>query len=156
VCEDKATIVYDTMHYSTRQMAHALAEGLMNGGVKVKMYFLHEDDRSEIVKDILDSKALLLGTPTLFNGPYPTLGDILMYLEGLSFQRTGIKRLAATFGSKGWSGKAVEKVAEWLEKSGFEVLEKYEVIYQPTAEELDHCYKIGQEMALKIKQMGEN
>ncbi len=127
----------------------------MSEGVKVKMYFLHDDDRSDIVKDILDSKALLLGTPTLFNGPYPSLGDILFYLEGLSFQRTGIKRIAATFGSKGWSGKAVNKVAEGLEKSGFEVLEKYEVNYQPTEEELDHCYKIGKQMALKIKQMGE-
>src|SRR5690606_34134425 len=28
-CEDMATIIYDTMHYSTRTMAHALAEGLM-------------------------------------------------------------------------------------------------------------------------------
>lgn len=156
VCEDKATIVYDTMHYSTRQMAHALAEGLMSEDVKVRMYFLHEDDRSEIVKDILDSKAILLGTPTLFNGPYPSLGDLLMYLEGLSFQRTGLKRLAATFGSKGWSGKAVDRVADWLEKSGFEVLEKYEINYQPTAEELDHCYEIGKQIAQKIKQMGEN
>jgi flavorubredoxin len=74
----------------------------------------------------------------------------------LSFQRTGIKRLAATFGSKGWSGKAANKVADWLEKSGFEVLETYEVNYRPTTDELEHCYEIGKIMAEKIKQMGED
>lgn len=152
-CQDKATIIYDTMHFSTRSMAHALAEGIMAGNVDVAMYFLHEDERSEMVKDILDSKALFLGVPTLFNGPYPSVGDLMYYLEGLSFQRTGIKRLAVTFGSKGWSGKAVDKLAVTLEKCGFEVLDKYEVNYVPTPDELDKCYQIGLEMAQKIKEM---
>lgn len=30
--KNKATIVYDTMHYSTLKMAHSLAEGLIAGG----------------------------------------------------------------------------------------------------------------------------
>jgi len=152
-CRDKATIIYDTMHYSTRMMAHALAEGLMSEGVDVIMYFMHTDERSEMVNDILDSKALLLGIPTLFNGPYPSAGDLLYYLEGLSFQRTGFKRLAVTFGSKGWSGKAVDKVGETLTKCGFDVQDKYEVNYVPNSDQLDNCYQIGQEMAQKIKKM---
>lgn len=152
-CKDKATIIYDTMHYSTRMMAHSLAEGLMSEGADVAMYFLHEDERSEMVNDILDSKALLVGIPTMFNGPYPSVGDLLYYLEGLSFQRTGIKRLATTFGSKGWSGKGAIKVAETLKKCGFEVLNTYEVNYVPQDDELDKCYEMGQEMARKIKKM---
>lgn len=152
-CQNKATIIYDTMHYSTRSMAHALAEGLMAGNVDVVMYFLHDDERSEMIKDILDSKGVLIGVPTLFNGPYPSVGDLLYYLEGLSFQRTGIKRLATTFGSKGWSGKAVDKVADSLEKFGFQVLDKYEVNYVPSEEELDKCYEIGKNMAAEIKKM---
>jgi flavorubredoxin len=152
-CEDKATIMYDTMHYSTRMMAHSLAEGLMSGGVDVKMYFLHEDERSDIVTDILDSKAILLGAPTLFNGPYPSVGDLLLYLEGLSFQRTGFKRLAATFGSKGWSGHAVDKMAESLEKAGFDVVDKMEFTYVPNSDELQQCFELGQKIAEQIKKM---
>ena len=152
-CEDKATIIYDTMHYSTRMMAHSMAEGLMSEGVDVAMYFLHDDERSEMVNDILDSKALLVGIPTIFNGPYPSVGDILYYLEGLSFQRTGLKRLALTFGSKGWSGKGAVKVAETLGKCGFEVQDTYEVNYVPDSDEMDKCYQLGKEMAQKIKKM---
>lgn len=29
VCEDKITIIYDTMHYSTQTMAHEIAEELL-------------------------------------------------------------------------------------------------------------------------------
>jgi len=153
-CDDKATIIYDTMHQSTQKMAHALAEGLMAGGVDVKMYFLHADERSEIVKEILDSKAVLIGVPTLFNEPYPSIGDLMYYLKGLGFARTGVKRLAVTFGSKGWSGKAVDKVAESLETVGFQVLDKYEVDYVPTEDELEKCYEIGRELSQNIKTMG--
>lgn len=45
------------------------------------------------------------------------------------------------------------RVAECLEKYGFEVLEKYEFNYQPTTKELDQCYEIG--TAVFIKLMGE-
>ncbi len=54
-CEEKVTIVCDTMHHSTQKMAHTIAEGLIAGGMEVRMYYLHEDERSEIVKDILTS-----------------------------------------------------------------------------------------------------
>ncbi|MGZ7044543.1 MAG: FprA family A-type flavoprotein, partial [Methanobacterium sp.] len=100
-CRDKVTIIYDTMHGSTQKMAHALAEGIMSEDVDVKMYFLHNDERSEIVKDILDSKAVLFGIPTIFNKPFPSIGDIIFYLDGLRFDRTGFKKLTLIFGSMG-------------------------------------------------------
>ena len=84
-CDNMATIVYDTMHSSTRKMAHSLAEGLIYEDIKVNMYFLHDDERSEIIKDILESKALLLGVPTLFNEPYPSVGDSDILFEGFEF-----------------------------------------------------------------------
>lgn len=155
-CKDKATIVYDTMHGSTQKMAHAIAEGLMSEDVDVSMYFLHEDERSEIVTDILESKAVLFGIPTMFNEPYPSIGDLIFYLRGLSFNRTGIKRKAVTFGSMGWAGKAVNKLADELEKCGFDLYDNYEVNYVPTEEELDKCYEIGTQLALEIKKMGKD
>jgi flavorubredoxin len=150
-CEDKVTIVYDTMHHSTQKMAHALAEGVMSEDVQVIMYFLHEDERSEIVKDILDSKAVLLGAPTLFNQPFPSMGDLIYYLKGLRFDKTGFKKLAITFGSMGWSGRAAKKLAEEVQSCGFETVEEYELNYVPSENELEECYNIGKRLAAKIK-----
>ena len=141
------------MHYSTQKMAHAFAEGLMSEGVDVAMYFLHHDERSEIVKDILDSKAVLFGIPTIYDEPYPTIGDIIYYLKGLKFNRTGLKRLALAFGSMGGEGGAVEKIAKELEECGFNVLDEYELYYVPTEDELTNCYNMGKELAKRIKEL---
>ena len=75
----------------------------------------------------------------------------MYYLKGLSFDKTGVKGMI-TFGSKGWSGKAVNKLAEALEDSGFQVSETYEVDYVPTEEQLDECFAIGQRLGKEIKE----
>ncbi|WP_414468791.1 FprA family A-type flavoprotein [Methanobacterium sp. ACI-7] len=152
-CRNKVTIVYDTMHGSTQKMAHAIAEGVISENVDVEMYFLHEDERSEIVKDILDSKAVLFGIPTIFNNPYPSIGDLMYYLEGLMFNRTGFKRLAVSFGSMGWAGGAVKKIATDLEKCGFEVFDTTQVNYIPSNDEMDNLYELGKKIGAKIKEI---
>jgi flavorubredoxin len=152
-CKNKITIVYDTMHGSTQKMAHALAEGVISEEVDVAMYLLHEDERSEIIKDILDSKAVLFGIPTIFNKPFPSMGDLIYYLDGLRFDRTGFKKLAVSFGSMGWAGGAVKKIATDLENCGFEVFDTRELIYVPKKEEMEDLYELGKKIAVKIKEM---
>lgn len=150
-CEDKITIIYDTMHYSTQQMAHAMANGAMSEGVDVKVYYLHEDERSEIVKDILDSKAIALGAPTIYDEPFPSVGDLIFYLRGLKFDRTDRRRLAVTFGSMGGEGGAPKKLAEELKNCGFDVKDPYEVYYVPDSDELEKCFQTGKKLAQEIK-----
>ncbi len=154
VCQqDQATLVYDTMHYSTQHMAHAIAEGLMSEGVNVKMHYLKVDERSETVKDILESKALLLGVPTLYNKVFPSIADVLLYTEELEFSRTGINRLAASFGSYGWSGNGTAWLNERLDNAGFNVVDSLEINYIPTDEELEKCFELGVKVAKEIKKM---
>jgi flavorubredoxin len=148
--KDKATIVYDTMHHSTQKMAHALAEGLIAGGADVAMHFLHVDERSEVVKDILDSKVVLFGAPTMHNEPFPSIGDLIYYLQGLRFDKTGVKKMAITFGSMGWRGGAAKKLADALSACGFEVLQDSEVNYVPSNMELAQYYEIGKQFASRI------
>jgi flavorubredoxin len=150
-CKDKITIIYDTMHYSTQKMAHAIANGAMSEGADVKIYYLHEDERSEIVKDILDSKAIALGAPTIYDEPFPSVGDLIFYLRGLKFNRTGRERLAVTFGSMGGEGGTPKKLAGELKNCGFDVKDQYEVYYVPDADELDQCFETGKKLAQEIK-----
>ena len=148
--KNKATIVYDTMHYSTQKMAHALAEGLIAGGVDVAVYFLHTDERSEIVTDILDSKLVLFGIPTMHNEPFPSIGDIVYYLRGLRFDKTGQKKLAVTFGSMGWRGGGTKKLADAISACGFEVLQELETYFVPSENELVEYFEVGKQLAARI------
>jgi len=148
--DERVTVIYDTMHGSTRKMAHAIAEGAMSEGVDVRVYCLHEDDRSEIVKDILESGAIALGAPTIYDEPYPSVGDLLMYLRGLKFNRT-LTRKALVFGSMGGNGGATGTMKELLAEAGFDVISEEEVYYVPTGEELDACFEAGRKLAAEIR-----
>jgi flavorubredoxin len=151
VCKDKITFIYDTMHNSTQKMAHSIAEGVMSEGIEVKTYFLHEDERSAIVTDILDSKAICVGSPTMMNNPFPSLGDLIYYLNCLSFSNTGMKKKALVFGSKGWGGGSNKKLSSDLEQAGFEIFDQFDTTYIPHDDVLDQCYDLGKKLAIAIK-----
>ena len=79
----KALIVYDTMWHSTELMACAISDGLKTEGVDYKMFNLKLCHRSDILTEVLDARALILGSPTINNGIMPTMADFLCYLKGL-------------------------------------------------------------------------
>ena len=151
--KDKVTIVYDTMHYSTQTMAHEVAEGVISQGYDVEMFFLHEDERSEIVKSILTSKAVAFGIPTINDFPFPSMGDIIYYLKGLHFNRTGFKRPAITFGSMGGRGGSVEFIANELTECGFDVIDQEEIYYVPDDENKERSFELGVKVVEAAKKL---
>lgn len=150
--KDKVTIVYDTMHGSTTALAYALAEGLMDEGCEVKVCLLGSTHRSDIVAEVLDSKAVLVGSPTLADTLYPTVADFLSYLNGLQPGRLGRKKLGFAFGSHGGRGGAVKEVSEWMRRAGVEVIgDGIEVTFRPTKEELDRAVGLGRALGRDIR-----
>ncbi len=143
----KIAIVFDTMWGSTDKMARAIAEGAISQGVEVKMLKLRASDNSESVTEILDAKAVLVGSPTLNNGMFPTLGSFMTYAVGLKPK----DKIWGFFGSFGWGGGAVRNMAEMAKKAGFEVHEPgIEIKYVPDEEDLKKCFEFGKLIATKI------
>jgi anaerobic nitric oxide reductase flavorubredoxin len=148
VSKNKVVIVYDTMWGSTDKMARAVAEGAASQSVDVKLLKLRAANRTEAMTEILDAKAVVVGSPTLNNGIFPTLGSFLTYAVGLKPKG----KLWAFFGSYGWGGGAVRGMTEMARKAGFEVHEpSVEVKYVPDQEDLKKCFEFGQQIAAKIK-----
>jgi anaerobic nitric oxide reductase flavorubredoxin len=143
----KIAIVYDTMWGSTDKMAHAIADGAVSQGLEVKLMKLRATDLTEIVTQILDSKAVIVGSPTLNNQMFPTLGYFLTYISGLKPKG----KIWSFFGSYGWGGGAVRNMIEMVRKAGFEVHEPgIEVKYIPSAEDLKRCFELGEQIATEI------
>jgi anaerobic nitric oxide reductase flavorubredoxin len=144
----KAVIVFDTMWGSTDKMARAIAEGVISQGVEAKLLKLRATDKTDIVTEIVDSKAVLVGSPTLNNGMFPSLGTFLTYITGLKPKN----KLWSFFGSYGWGGGAVRGMTKMAKEAGFDVLEPgVEAKWVPTADELKKCFEFGQQIAQKIK-----
>ncbi|NIO03502.1 MAG: FprA family A-type flavoprotein [Proteobacteria bacterium] len=143
----KAVIVYDTMWNSTEAMARSVADGLLEKNVRVKLFDLKRNHRSDIMTEILDAKALIFGSPTLNNGMMPTMADMLHYLKGLRPQN----KIGAVFGSYGWSGEAVKLMSRALEEMKIEAVEpKITIQYIPTAEDLRDCKQLGRKVGEAI------
>jgi len=98
--------------------------------------------------EILDAKAVLVGSPTLNNGMFPTVSAFLTYAVGLKPKG----KLWSFFGSYGWGGGAVKSMLEMAQKAGFQVYESsIEVKYVPDQEDLKNCVEFGKQIAAKIK-----
>lgn len=146
--KEKVLVIYDTMWGSTEIMANEIAEAVRAAGVEVKLLNLRKSPRSHVMKEMLDAAAFAVGSPTLNNGLFPTVGDFLVYLKGLRPQ----KKKAMAFGSYGWGGGAVKIIEQELKSAGIEVIDPgLQVKYRPYEKELLRCKKLGEQLVATAK-----
>lgn len=139
--EDKAVIVYDSMWNSTEKIAYAVQAAFENKGIGTRMMNLRTNDISDIMTQVLTSKYICVGSPTLNNTMLPTVAAFLTYLKGLAPK----KRVGLAFGSYGWGGQSVGQVEEVLKGLGFDLLEQIRLRYVPDSEQL-------QEVTIKLEE----
>lgn len=147
VWEPRVIIVYDTMWGSTELLAKAIAEGIMSQKVDVEVYKLGSANQTEIITSLLDARVVLIGSPTLNNGLFPTVAAFLTYMKGLKPRN----KLGAVFSSYGWSGGAKKEAEAMLTATGIQIMESdLEVIFRPTAKELEKAVAFGQQVAAQV------
>jgi flavorubredoxin len=140
----KALVVYDTMWHSTETMAEAIVDALGQEGVDAKPMHLRAWHRSDIMTEVLDAGAIIVGSPTLNNGLFPTVSDFLTYMKGLKPKN----KIAAAFGSYGWSGEAVKLINKELEAMSFKLMDPgVKVQYVPNDRGIDACQELGKKVA---------
>ncbi len=148
--ENQITIVYDTMWQSTRLMAEAIAQGIgeQDPAVTVKMMNASKDDKNDILTEIFQSKAVLVGSPTINYGYSFAIAGLLEMVKGLKFK----KKKAAAFGSYGWSGEAPKQIAAHLAEAGFEVVDEgIKLLWVPDEDGLKQCVEYGKRFADAVK-----
>jgi flavorubredoxin len=144
VARDQALIIYDSMWGSTEAMAKAIAKGMSRVGLENKLIHLRKNHYSDIVKEILTAKVLVIGSPTINEGVFPSVALLLSYLKGLH----PLKKRGMAFGSYGWSGEATKVVEAEMKAMGIEIMEPgLGVVYVPGEEELQQCMELGERIA---------
>jgi flavorubredoxin len=130
----KAVVVYDTMWHSTEAMAETIASSLIEEGVNAKPMHLRKCHRSDVMTEVLDAGAVLVGSPTLNNGIFPTVADFLTYMKGLKPRN----KISAPFGSYGWSGESVKLITKELEAMKLDIVDPgVRLQYRPDEEGLE-------------------
>lgn len=144
----KVTIVYVTMWRSTEKMIQPIAETLASEGIEIALYNLAVADIGDVAKDLVDSRAIVLGVPTVLGGMHP-LGMYATYL--VKVLRPPIK-YGVVLGSYGWGGCVVKTVQEILGQSKIEIVGAMEINGPPTENDITQIIELGKTLARKVKE----
>ncbi|MEJ2729112.1 MAG: flavodoxin domain-containing protein [Deltaproteobacteria bacterium] len=131
------------------KMAEAIAAGINKEGVPTKPLHLRKWHRSEVMTEVFDAKAIVVGGPTLNNGLFPSLADFLSYMKGLK----PLNKIGAAFGSYGWSGEAVKIITAELESMKFNIIDPgLKIQYIPDKKGLEDCYAYGRKIGKAVNE----
>ena len=134
---------------SSEKMARQIADGLSSGGTRVRILSMHHNDRSEVALALLDSAALIVGTPVLNSQIFPAMADVLCYLKGLKKKNL----LGAAFGSYGWNGAPIDALTKTLEEMGVQIVcPAVKSMFVPDEQTSEKCREMGVQISRAIKE----
>jgi len=146
--QPKVVMVYETMWGATEKIAKAIAQGIIDEGVSLKVFDVTNSDRTQIIRELLDAKGYLFGSSTHDNDMLSVIAGFLHFLKGLKPKN----RIAASFGSYGWAGGAVKNIENILIDTGIKIVQEgLEIQYLPNEDDLKRSYNFGKDFAQKIK-----
>ncbi|RMF93508.1 MAG: FprA family A-type flavoprotein [Candidatus Schekmanbacteria bacterium] len=146
--DEKAIVAYVSMWGSTEKMAKAVAEKLMSEGIEVSLYNLTATDAGDVAKDLVDSRAIVIGSPTVMAGIHP----LALYAASLVRAFRPPLKYAAVVGSYGWGGCSVKEVTKMLELAKVEVVGSHEVNGPPLNGDYAKLEELGKVLACRIRQ----
>ena len=144
----KIVIPYVTAYGYTGSMAQEILKGIQSvGNFDVKLYNIIEHDMADIVADINTADALIVGSPTI-------LGDMLEPVRELLCKLNPVihgGKVAAAFGSYGWSGEGVPRLETRLKELKMKMpVPSANINFKPSKDELDICFNLGAKIAKSI------
>ncbi len=143
----KAIVVYVSMWGSTEKMIRPIVDTLTSEGIEVALYNLVVSDIGDVAKDLVDSRAIVLGAPTVLGGAHP----LAVYATYLVKALKPPAKFGAVLSSYGWGGGAIKNIQEVLGPSKLEIIGALEINGPPSEENLKQVVDLGRILAEKIK-----
>ena len=137
----KVVICYVSAYGYTASLARKIAEAISaQNDINLKIYDVINSDQNEILNEISTADGLLFGTPTINSDMLEPIRTLLTNLNPLVHG----KKVAATFGSYGWSGEGVPNAESRLKELKMDVLKpSLKINFKPSEKELENTYKFG-------------
>lgn len=125
----KVALIYASAYGNTATVARAIAKGLTKSGVAVESINCEVAQSDEIKEAVEKCDGFIIGSPTL-GGHAPTQIQTAL---GVVLKSASKNKLAAVFGSFGWSGEAIDFLESKLKDAGYKFgFEPIRVKFTPT------------------------
>lgn len=143
----KAVLAVLSSHGNTRDMADVIKTELEAQGMDV-IGFALSDMRDDDYRNALEqADVLIIGTPTIQRDAPPQVWHALAMISSV----TPKTKVAAVFGSFGWSGEAVKMVEQRLLGLKYKLAtEGVTFRFTPTAENFESCRKFAEQIASTV------
>ncbi|TGC09870.1 MBL fold hydrolase [Methanolobus halotolerans] len=145
--KEKVIVIYVSMWSATENMVKALSEILLSEGIEVRIYNLANADLGDIAMDLVDSRGIVFGTPTVLGGMHP----LAIYAANVFKILRPPTRYAIALSSYGWGGGAIKQLQTTLESTKVEILGAVEINGPAKEDNLSLIRELGAELAGKIK-----
>ncbi|WP_010237410.1 FprA family A-type flavoprotein [Clostridium arbusti] len=146
----KVVICYVSAYGYTKSLAEKISEGIQaTGNFNVELLDVIYNEQDDVIKKITEAGGVLFGSPTINSDALKPILDLLNILNPIIHGG----KIAAAFGSYGWSGEAVPNIERRLKELRLDVLTPgLKVNFKPSEEEFISAYKFGESFGEKIKE----
>lgn len=144
--EAKVLVAYVSMWGATKKLVEAALETLSEARVQTAVYDLSDLDLGAFCADLVDSRALVFGAPTVLGGLHPLAAFALGLVRALKPPL----RFVLFLSSHGWGGGATRQAQETWASLNVELLGVLDVPGHPGPAELQQTQKMAQTLAEKV------
>ncbi|WP_195572780.1 FprA family A-type flavoprotein [Paenibacillus sp. 1001270B_150601_E10] len=123
--EDKrVTIIYTTIKNNTKKVAEQMKRIFEENQVEAQVFNADKAEQAEMIASIQAADAVLIGSSTKYADMVGGLEDLLIAMKDMDLDG----KIAAAFGSYGWSGEAIEVIQDYLMQTNMNVQSTSKVI----------------------------
>lgn len=135
------TIPYVTAYGYTEQLAKQIAKGIEStGNIEVKLFNVIEHEMGDVISSIGASDGILCGSPTIVAELLEPIRDVLSKLNPVVHGG----KLAAAFGSYGWSGEAIPRMETRFKELNMKLYgPSLKINFKASNNELEDAYNFG-------------
>ena len=142
------TLVYGSMYGNTERMMNAVAQGVASEGVPLNIFDAAHTHVSYILPSLWTYRGVMIGGPTYEGSLFPPVAQVLEAAR----QKRIRNKIAARFGSYGWSGGAQRDFERLIEPLKWTLTESLEFAGGPSSEDLERGENLGASLACSVKE----
>ncbi len=144
---------YVSAYGYTEELAKEITDGVKEIiDSDVELYDMVHADEKNVISRLKEAEGILLGTPTVNGDALPPITSLAANLNGI----LDGGKVAAAFGSFGWSGEGPDLINSRLNLLRMETIEPpLKVNFKPSHENLDDAGTFGRRFGKKLKEIWE-
>jgi len=145
-----AVVVYISMHGSTAKLVERFVTSLTEKNVVVEQYDMVSVDLGKLAMSLVDAATIVIGTPTVLNGPHPNV----LYAVALANALRPKAKFASLLASYSWGTKIAEQIVGLIPNLKVEVIDPVICKGLPREADLSAVDVLAAKIAVKHREAG--